>query len=121
MCFLKEPKGRGCPGCAGPSLIHTDMRFGGCSFEKEQLSSESMEAARIAANKYMANNAGKDTFHLRVRVSSPASAPKQIHAAQSNTAPVLSLDSSARRHGKGGCTSRHSNPQELDPKALIHC
>lgn len=41
----------------------------GCSWEKEQLSSESMEAARIAANKYMANNAGKDTFHLRVRVS----------------------------------------------------
>lgn len=27
-----------------------------------------MEAARIAANKYMVNNAGKDAFHLRVRV-----------------------------------------------------
>ena len=50
------------------------MRLGDGSFEKEQLSSESMEAARIAANKYMANNAGKDTFHLRVRVSAPASA-----------------------------------------------
>lgn len=27
-----------------------------------------MEAARIAANKYMVTNAGKDAFHLRVRV-----------------------------------------------------
>jgi large subunit ribosomal protein L10e len=38
------------------------------SDEKEQLSSESLEAARIAANKYMVKNAGKDNFHLRVRV-----------------------------------------------------
>ena len=43
---------------------------GCCSWEKEQLSSESLEAGRIAANKYMAKNAGKDTFHLRVRVRS---------------------------------------------------
>lgn len=39
-----------------------------CSWEKENISSESLEAARIAANKYMVNNAGKDAFHLRVRV-----------------------------------------------------
>ena len=38
-----------------------------CSWEKEQVSSEALEAARIAANKYMIKNAGKDTFHLRVR------------------------------------------------------
>ena len=38
------------------------------SWEKENISSESMEAARIAANKYMVKNAGKDSFHLRVRV-----------------------------------------------------
>ncbi|KFM27297.1 60S ribosomal protein L10 [Auxenochlorella protothecoides] len=37
-------------------------------WEKENISSESMEAARIAANKYMVKNAGKDAFHLRVRV-----------------------------------------------------
>jgi Ribosomal protein L16p/L10e len=37
------------------------------SWEKEQVSSEALEAARIAANKYMIKNAGKDTFHLRVR------------------------------------------------------
>ena len=42
-----------------------------CSWEKEQVSSESLEAARIAANKYMTKNAGKDTFHLRVRVRCP--------------------------------------------------
>jgi len=45
-----------------PACVHL------VSWEKEQLSSESLEAGRIAANKYMAKNAGKDTFHLRVRV-----------------------------------------------------
>lgn len=39
-----------------------------CSWEKENISSESLEAARIACNKYMVKNAGKDAFHLRVRV-----------------------------------------------------
>lgn len=39
-----------------------------CSWEKENITSEALEAARIAANKYMVKNAGKDTFHLRVRV-----------------------------------------------------
>ena len=38
------------------------------SWEKEQLSSNSLEAARIAANKYMTKKAGKDAFHLRCRV-----------------------------------------------------
>ena len=37
------------------------------SMEKEQLSSEGLEAARIACNKYMVKNCGKDSFHLRVR------------------------------------------------------
>ena len=38
------------------------------SWEKENIGSEALEAARIAANKYMVKHAGKDTFHLRVRV-----------------------------------------------------
>ena len=38
------------------------------SGEKEQVSSEALEAARIAANKYMQTKAGKDAFHLRIRV-----------------------------------------------------
>ncbi len=38
------------------------------SDEKEQLSSESIEAARVACNKYLMNHLGKDLFHLRVRV-----------------------------------------------------
>jgi large subunit ribosomal protein L10e len=38
------------------------------SMEKEQLSSEALEAARVACNKYMVKNAGKDSFHLRIRV-----------------------------------------------------
>merc|ERR1712216_560744 len=40
----------------------------GVSIEKEQLSSEALEAARVACNKYMVKNAGKDAFHLRIRV-----------------------------------------------------
>ena len=38
------------------------------SMEKEQISSETLEAARVACNKYMVKNAGKDAFHLRIRV-----------------------------------------------------
>jgi len=38
------------------------------SLEKEQLSSEALEAGRIAANKYMIKFTGKDSFHLRCRV-----------------------------------------------------
>ena len=38
------------------------------SDEYEQLSSEALEAARICANKYITKSAGKDSFHLRVRV-----------------------------------------------------
>merc|ERR1712182_46466 len=38
------------------------------SVEKEQVSSEALEAARVACNKYMVKNAGKDAFHLRIRV-----------------------------------------------------
>merc|ERR1712137_912812 len=37
------------------------------SDELQQLSSEALEAARIAANKYMVTNAGKDFFHIRIR------------------------------------------------------
>ena len=38
------------------------------SNEKEQISSEALEAARIAANKYMQNKAGREGFHIRIRV-----------------------------------------------------
>ena len=38
------------------------------SDEREQLSSESLEAARVCANKYISKHAGKDAFHMRVRV-----------------------------------------------------
>ncbi|TYZ64462.1 hypothetical protein PybrP1_001722 [[Pythium] brassicae (nom. inval.)] len=37
------------------------------SDEKEQLSSEALEAARIAANRYLSKYAGKDNFHMRIR------------------------------------------------------
>merc|ERR1739838_221160 len=38
------------------------------SDEVEQISSEALEAARVACNKYMINKCGKLGFHLRVRV-----------------------------------------------------
>lgn len=38
------------------------------SDEYQQISSESLEAARICANKYITKVSGKDSFHMRVRV-----------------------------------------------------
>ena len=38
------------------------------SDEYEQLSSEALEAARICCNKYLVKTAGKDAFHIRMRV-----------------------------------------------------
>ncbi|KAL3510231.1 hypothetical protein ACH5RR_029632 [Cinchona calisaya] len=38
------------------------------SGEKENISSEALETAHSAGNKYMTKFAGKDAFHLRVRV-----------------------------------------------------
>ncbi len=37
------------------------------SKEKEMISSESLESARIAANKYMTTKSSKDAFHMRIR------------------------------------------------------
>merc|ERR1712100_110412 len=45
-----------------PNCIHL------CSLEKEQISSEALEASRIACNKYIVKHAGKDAFHIRIRV-----------------------------------------------------
>jgi large subunit ribosomal protein L10e len=73
------PKSRFCRGVPDPKIRIFDAgakrapvdTFPACvhmvSWEKEQVSSEALEAARIAANKYMTKTAGKDTFHLRVR------------------------------------------------------
>jgi large subunit ribosomal protein L10e len=38
------------------------------SDEYEQISSEALEAARIAANKYIVKTSGKDSFHMRIRI-----------------------------------------------------
>lgn len=45
-----------------PAVIHI------ISLEKEQISSEALEAARIACNKNLVKFLGKDAFHMRVRV-----------------------------------------------------
>ncbi|CAD5224111.1 unnamed protein product [Bursaphelenchus okinawaensis] len=44
-----------------PSCVHL------LSNEREHLSSEALEAARICANKYMIKTCGKEGFHMRVR------------------------------------------------------
>lgn len=73
------PKSRYCRGVPDPKIRIYDVgnkradvtEFPVCvhmlSGEKEQITSEALEAARIACNKYMVNNAGKDAFHLRIR------------------------------------------------------
>uniref|UniRef100_A0A0E0NUK8 Uncharacterized protein n=1 Tax=Oryza rufipogon TaxID=4529 RepID=A0A0E0NUK8_ORYRU len=72
------PKSRYCRGVPDPKIRIFDVGqkkrsaddFPLCvhlvSWEKENVSSEALEAARIACNKYMAKHAGKDAFHLRV-------------------------------------------------------
>ena len=74
------PKSRYCRGVPDPKIRIYDVgmkkkgvdEFPFCvhlvSWEKENVTSEALEAARIACNKYMAKFAGKDAFHLRVRV-----------------------------------------------------
>ncbi|TNJ27353.1 Ribosomal protein L10 [Giardia muris] len=74
------PKSRFCRGVPDPKIRYYDLGnrrakvddFPYCfhllSGEKEQVSSEALEACRIACNKYIAKNAGKDSFHLRIRV-----------------------------------------------------
>merc|ERR1711944_141713 len=74
------PKSRFCRGVPDPKIRIFDLgkkktgvdEFPKCvnlvSGEYEQLSAEALEAARICANKYMTKIAGKDAFHIRVRV-----------------------------------------------------
>jgi len=73
-------KSRYCRGVPDPKLRIYDLgrkkagvdEFPACvhmiSLELEQISSEALEAARISANKYITKMAGKDAFHMRVRV-----------------------------------------------------
>jgi len=74
------PKSRYCRGVPDPRIRIYDVgrkradvdEFPACvhmvSLEREQLSSEALEAARVAANKWMIKVGGKDSFHMRVRV-----------------------------------------------------
>jgi len=74
------PKSRFCRGVPDPKIRIYDLgrkratvdEFPCCvhmiSCEREQLSSEALEAARICANKYLIKMCGKDGFHMRVRV-----------------------------------------------------
>jgi large subunit ribosomal protein L10e len=74
------PKSRYCRGVPDPKIriydaghkkANADL-FPCCvdmvSDEVEQIGSEALEAARVACNRYMLKMAGKDLYHLRVRV-----------------------------------------------------
>ena len=73
------PKSRFCRGVPDPKIQIYDVgrkaaetdEFPLCvhlvSGEKEQLSSEALEAGRIVVNKCMTKYAGKDSFHMKVR------------------------------------------------------
>ncbi|KAI6190174.1 50S ribosomal protein L16 [Aphelenchoides bicaudatus] len=73
------PKSRFCRGVPDPKIRIFDLgrkkatvdEFPSCvhliSNEREHLSSEALEAARICANKYMVKTCGKEGFHMRVR------------------------------------------------------
>jgi len=74
------PKSRYCRGVPDPKIRIFDLgrkkatvdEFPFCahliSLEREQLSSEALEAGRICCNKYITKMGGKDNFHMRVRV-----------------------------------------------------
>ena len=74
------PKSRFNRGVPDPKLRIYDVgkkrarydQFPGCvhlvCYEKEQITSEALEAARIACNKYMQTKVGRDQFHMRMRV-----------------------------------------------------
>eukprot|EP01006_Ploeotia_vitrea_P047675 TRINITY_DN67148_c5_g1_i1.p1 TRINITY_DN67148_c5_g1~~TRINITY_DN67148_c5_g1_i1.p1 ORF type:complete len:221 (+),score=22.00 TRINITY_DN67148_c5_g1_i1:47-709(+) len=74
------PKSRFCRGVPDPKIRIYDVgtkrarveAFPYCahviSAEREQISSEAIEAARINLNKYLVKNAGKDSFHIRIRI-----------------------------------------------------
>lgn len=73
------PKSRFCRGVPDPKIriFDTGMKKHDAdmypcavhmvSDEKQQLSMEALEAARIACNKYLVNNCGKENYHIRVR------------------------------------------------------
>ncbi|KAL0207616.1 hypothetical protein P9112_012244 [Eukaryota sp. TZLM1-RC] len=73
------PKSRFCRGVPDPRIRSYDLGnkkapvdlFPACvhllSMEREQVSDCALEAARIAANKFMITNVSKEGFHLRVR------------------------------------------------------
>ena len=74
------PKSKYCRGVPDPKVKLYDMgrrrapveEFPACvhivGLEKENISSEAMEAARIAINKNMLKVSGKDGFHVRIRI-----------------------------------------------------
>ncbi|KAL5715747.1 hypothetical protein ACHQM5_017524 [Ranunculus cassubicifolius] len=105
------PKSRYCHGVPDPKIRIYDMGMKKkgvdafpfsvhlVSWEKENVSSETLEAARISCNKYMTKFAGTDAFHLRVRVHPHhTSAPLSLLDVASKHVLCCSKVCSARPH-----------------------
>ncbi|KAI4292120.1 large subunit ribosomal protein L10e [Pancytospora philotis] len=73
--YIKSRFARACPeskiqihdlGNRKAPVEHLPARVNLISKEREHISSEALESARIAANKYMMKTIGKDNYHLRI-------------------------------------------------------
>ncbi|CAC27062.1 60S ribosomal protein L10 [Guillardia theta] len=74
------PKSRYCRGVPEPKIKLYDLGNKSCdekslplcvhliSDDFQQISSESIESARVACNKYLTTKVGKDLFHLKIRI-----------------------------------------------------
>ena len=87
------------------------------SDEKEQISSEALEAARVACNKYMIKSVGKDGFHIRIRVH-PHHVIRQNKMLSCAGADRLST---GMRHSYGKPIGRAARIAIDDPLISIRC
>lgn len=71
-----NPCPRSSPHTPSPQPLHTKITLSISAWgtmatpylDRVQVSSEALEACRIACNKYMVKSSGKDAFHIRIRV-----------------------------------------------------
>mmetsp|Transcript_39608 Transcript_39608/g.28614 ORF Transcript_39608/g.28614 Transcript_39608/m.28614 type:complete len:213 (-) Transcript_39608:53-691(-) len=78
------------------------------SDEKEQLTANALEAARVACNKYMTKSGGKDTYHIRCR-------PHPFHVLRQNK--MLSCAGADRL--SSGMRGSYGKPMEMSARIGI--
>lgn len=87
------------------------------SDEKEQVSSEALEAARVACNKYMIKSCGKEGFHIRTRCH-PHHVIRQNKMLSCAGADRLST---GMRHSYGKPMGRAARVNIGDPIISVRC